>query len=98
MRRRELSTDPVQLAGWIEAETPMDGAGDPACNALDTPRLQAAMQALPPRQRMALAMWAYADADVVQIARSLELDTNAAHQLLHRAKTALRRSLQENPS
>jgi RNA polymerase sigma-70 factor (ECF subfamily) len=44
---------------------------------------------------MALAMWAYADADVAQIARSLELDTNAAHQLLHRAKATLRRSLQE---
>lgn len=98
VRRRELSTDPELLAGWIDAETPADGAGDPASNALDTPRLQAAMQALPPRQRMALAMWAYADADVAQIARSLDLDTNAAHQLLHRAKTALRRSLQETPS
>jgi RNA polymerase sigma-70 factor, ECF subfamily len=98
VRRQELSTDPDQLAGWIEADTPDDGPGDPAHTALDAHRLQTAMQKLPPRQRMALAMWAYADADVAQIARSLELDTNAAHQLLHRAKITLRRGLQENPS
>jgi RNA polymerase sigma-70 factor, ECF subfamily len=98
VRRRELSTDPGQLAGWVDAETQADSPDDPAGTALDAPRLQAAMQALPPRQRMALAMWAYADADAADIARSLELDTNAAHQLLHRAKNALRRSLLENPS
>ncbi len=53
------------------------------------------MARLPARQRMALAMWAYADADVPQIARALELDANAAHQLLYRAKMALRSLLQE---
>jgi RNA polymerase sigma-70 factor, ECF subfamily len=42
-------------------------------------------------------MWAYADADVATIARSLQIDSNAAHQLLHRAKTALRQLLQETP-
>ena len=47
-------------------------------------------------QRMALAMWAYADADVADIARSMELERNAAHQLLHRAKAALRQQLQEH--
>ena len=97
VRRRELSTDPDQIAEWIDAGPPGDEAGHPAGDALDAPRLQAAMLRLPARQRMALAMWAYADADVPEIARSLELDTNAAHQLLHRAKAALRRGLQENP-
>ena len=43
---------------------------------------------------MALAMWAYADASVPEIARALELDANAAHQLLHRAKLALRAHLE----
>ena len=53
------------------------------------------MARLSPRQRMALAMWAYADADLAAIARALELDANAAHQLLHRAKAALRQHLKE---
>lgn len=98
MRRRELSTDPEQLAEWIDAGPPGDEPDHPAGDALDAPRLQAAMLRLPARQRMALAMWAYADADAAGIARALELDTNAAHQLLHRAKVALRRCLQENPT
>lgn len=95
-RRRELSTDPEELTGWADAQTPDHGEGDPAGPALDAQRLQAAMHRLPPRQRMALAMWAYADADAADIARALELDTNAAHQLLHRARQTLRRSFQEN--
>lgn len=97
-QRRELSTDPEQLADWIDAAPPGDETDDTTGEALDAPRLQAAMLRLPARQRMALAMWAYADADAAGIARSLELDTNAAHQLLHRAKAALRRCLQEKPS
>jgi RNA polymerase sigma-70 factor (ECF subfamily) len=95
VRRRELSTDPDQLAEWIDATPSADVPADPAEKAQEGPRIRAAMLLLPARQRMALAMWAYADADVAQIARSLELDTNAAHQLLHRAKSTLRRSLQE---
>lgn len=98
VRRQELSTDPEQLAEWIDADSPHEGSGESAVEALDAPRLQAAMLRLPARQRMALAMWAYADADVSQIARSLDIDANAAHQLLHRAKSALRRGLQETPS
>lgn len=98
VRRHELSTDPEQLAEWIDARPAGESASDPAGDALDAPRLQAAMLRLPARQRMALAMWAYADADAAGIARSLEVDTNAAHQLLHRAKAALRRCLKEDPS
>jgi RNA polymerase sigma-70 factor, ECF subfamily len=43
---------------------------------------------------MAVAMWAYADASVADVARSLDIDPNAAHQLLHRAKAALRAQLE----
>lgn len=57
-------------------------------------RLAEALAALPPRQRMAIAMWAYADASAADIARALELDPNAAHQLLHRARQALRSRLE----
>ncbi|WP_290871421.1 sigma-70 family RNA polymerase sigma factor [Aquabacterium sp.] len=56
--------------------------------------LQAALAALPNRHRMALVMWAYADASVPDIARFLDIDANAAHQLLHRAKAGLRQRLE----
>jgi RNA polymerase sigma-70 factor (ECF subfamily) len=35
-------------------------------------------------------MWAYGDAEVGEIAHTLRIDNNAAHQLLHRAKRSLR--------
>ena len=96
VRRRELSADPEQLTELSDAQqathTPV--ADDlPASSAA---QLQPPMARLPARQRMALAMWAYADADVADIARSMELERNAAHQLLHRAKAALRQQLQEH--
>lgn len=59
-------------------------------------RLLQALDRLPARQRMALAMWAYADASVSDIAHTLAIDANAAHQLLHRAKLAMRASLEGN--
>lgn len=40
-------------------------------------------------------MWAYADADADAIAQALGLTTNAAHQLLHRARRSLRAGFQE---
>lgn len=96
-RRRELSADPEQLAGQSDAWQHEQAEAPGALPALSATQLQTAMARLPARQRMALTMWAYADADVADIARSMELDRNAAHQLLHRAKTALRRQLQESP-
>ncbi len=95
IKRRELSTDPDQLSEWIDDWSASDDALNTAGETFEARRIQAAMQNLPPRQRMALAMWAYADADAAEIARALEMQTNAAHQLLHRAKAALRRSFQE---
>jgi RNA polymerase sigma-70 factor (ECF subfamily) len=94
-RRHELSADHEQLVELSDAWQHAQRADADPLPALSAPQLQAAMARLPARQRMALAMWAYADADVPQIARALELDTNAAHQLLYRAKMALRSLLQE---
>lgn len=94
-RRRELSADPEQLTELSDAQQLAQPPMADDLPAVDATRLQAAMARLPARQRMALAMWAYADADVPDIARSMELDTNAAHQLLYRAKTALKQRLQE---
>ena len=97
-RRRELSADHDTLTELSDAQ--QHGAHGESAHeqpgGAGAATLQAAMARLPARQRMALAMWAYADADTADIARSLELDSNAAHQLLHRAKIALRRQLTEH--
>jgi len=58
--------------------------------------MQQAIGLLNPRQRMAISLWAYKDADVVEIAELLEIDKNAAHQLLHRAKANLKKILELN--
>ena len=93
-QRRELATEPETLEALAEAQ-PLAGAEA----RVERAALLAALGRLPARQCMALAMWAFADAEVPEIARALALETNAAHQLLHRAKQALRRQLApEDPS
>lgn len=52
--------------------------------------VQRAIQALSPRQRMAISLWAYHDMTVAEIATALQLERNATDQLLHRAKTRLK--------
>ena len=81
-----LAMADAQQSGWL-------GAADPGPD-ISAVQIERGMARLSPRQRMALAMWAYAEADVAQIARALEIEVNAAHQLLHRAKGALRNALQ----
>lgn len=93
VRQRELSTDPDDLTGLQDArqqalEAPLD--------TIDADALRQCLQRLPARQRMALALWAYTDADADAIGRALDIDTNAAHQLLFRAKRSLRERWQEN--
>ena len=95
VKRREFSVDPEGLTELSDARQ-VANLPPADTRALSAAHVQAAMARLPARQRMALAMWAYADADVPAIARSLELDPNAAHQLLYRAKSALRTLLQEH--
>lgn len=98
-QRRELATDPELLTPMADdrqmADTPhgTDWAESGACVSGSAQAVAHALGQLPARQRMALAMWAYADAEVADIARSLDLTTNAAHQLLHRARLALRQLL-----
>lgn len=93
-RRQELATEHELLTAIADAQQqPIEP--DPVRSAGE---LAEAMQRLPARQRMALAMWAYADASVAEIAATLDLEANAAHQLLHRAKLALRQQLQKGES
>ncbi len=56
-------------------------------------QVQQALMHLPPRQRLALNLWAHHDASVADIAHTLDIPTNAAHQLLHRAKINLKHHL-----
>jgi RNA polymerase sigma-70 factor (ECF subfamily) len=98
--RRETATDPQALTELHDARTaPQDQAGATTPHAQRIAgfasgaageRLQAAIALLPLRQRMAISMWAYADAEAHDIAKVLEVNVNAAHQLLHRAREALR--------
>ena len=57
--------------------------------------VQHAMQFLNARQRAALALWAYHDATISEIAKAIGLEVNAAHQLLHRAKINLRKKMEQ---
>lgn len=98
--RREQPTEHEALTVLHDAHQSSGAAtdGDPGPAAWGEAdaraRLARGLARLPARQRMAIAMWTYADASVAEIARTLELDPNAAHQLLHRAKQALRAQLE----
>jgi RNA polymerase sigma-70 factor (ECF subfamily) len=94
-RHRELCTDHEALTELADAQQSAQDLPDDGWPPLTRAQLEFAMTRLPVRQRMALAMWAYADADVAQIAQSLDLERNATHQLLHRAKISLRQHLEE---
>lgn len=83
-QREKEATDPV--TDGLVASVAMTPQG--AQQRLDT-----ALMRLSPRQRLAMAMWAYADATSADIARALLIDENAAHQLMHRARSALRKHM-----
>ena len=57
--------------------------------------IQALLQKLSPRQRLAISLWAYNDASVLDIASALHIEVNAANQLLHRAKVNLKHFIQK---
>ena len=90
VRRQEWSTDSDTLTDLADAQQRAADVGHAAHETWSPAQVQAAMGALPARQRMALAMWAYGDAEVSEIARALDVEVNAAHQLLFRAKASLR--------
>jgi RNA polymerase sigma-70 factor (ECF subfamily) len=55
--------------------------------------MQDFLQKLNIRQRMAVSMWAYQNASTEEIAKVLDIEVNAAHQLLHRAKSNLQKMI-----
>ncbi len=91
VKRRELSlADEVLTEMADDLQQSQGSYGQDGPVALSSEQLQQALASLPARQRLALAMWAYGDAEVSEIAYTLRIDNNAAHQLLHRAKRSLR--------
>ena len=91
IRQRELSLDGDELTALADnLQQRQSSPSDHHAHAPSSAQLQQALASLPPRQRLALAMWAYGDAEVSEIAHTLRIDPNAAHQLLHRAKRSLR--------
>ena len=94
-RRRELGTDHGELIALSDGQQMAEDSSVDATD-IDSTRLQTCMAQLPARQRMALVMWAYADADAPAIARAMDIEPNAAHQLLYRARLSLKSLLQEH--
>jgi RNA polymerase sigma-70 factor (ECF subfamily) len=100
--RREWATDPAALdtlhdemqADGRLAASPGGRDGSAEAPARRDDRLARALADLPLRQRLAITLWAYADASTADIAVALELDLNATHQLLHRARRKLRLALE----
>jgi RNA polymerase sigma-70 factor, ECF subfamily len=62
--------------------------------AQSTSLIQKALMSIKPRQRAVLTWWAYQDATISEIAEMMDLEVNAVHQLLHRAKLNLREKLE----
>jgi len=56
--------------------------------------VRAALHRLSVRHRAVLVMWAYSDLGVREIAAAMDMNENAVHQLLHRARAALRAQLE----
>ena len=60
--------------------------------------VRAALYRISPRYRAVLVMWAYSEMNVREIATALDLNPNAVHQLLFRARAALRAQLADGHS
>ncbi len=92
VQRREISLTHDEMVMASDDHQRTQSQDDADLMPVSAQQLQRAMSALLPRQRLALAMWAYGDADVAEIAHTLDMQPNATHQLLHRAKRALRKA------
>lgn len=97
-QRPEDPTEPADLERLAEAQQPMDTdtseSAQPLPEDIDPRLIEAAVSALPDRQRIAITLWAYEDSPVADIAQQLGISENAAHQLLHRARQSLKRKLE----
>jgi len=92
--RRELAVDPAELTllqdDLQSSQIDVDSEDMRGWTTERDSPVTRALALLPARQRLAVVMWAYADAGIDDIARALDLLPNAAHQLLHRARRSVR--------
>lgn len=93
VRQREWATDPNDMVDLVDAH---DWVATDPWSDYPTQAIDGALRRLPARQRLALTLWAHADAQPPEIARELGIEVNAAHQLLHRARGRLRQLLEAN--
>jgi RNA polymerase sigma-70 factor (ECF subfamily) len=95
---RVRSLEPVrydsELADEVSGQESVPGPEWGVQQSEEVTQMQAAIQALPARQRLAISLWAYQDLGAVEIAEVLSIDRNAADQLLHRAKAGLKKRLE----
>lgn len=95
---RSRALDPVRFESELIDDSQLasdDPAPDQAMQQTQQSRqMQLAIAALPPRQRLAISLWAYQDSSVAEIAEVLGLERNAADQILHRAKANLKKQLE----
>jgi len=88
-RRRQSA-----LADRIAATTPPSTHVDPDRDGSPDADLAALVAALPPRQRLALSLFYFADLSVSEVADAMELSDGAVKYHLHAARTALGSALE----
>jgi RNA polymerase sigma-70 factor (ECF subfamily) len=95
---RLRALDPVRFdSDLADGLAGIDPAADPVqalSQGEQVSQVQRAVQALAPRQRMAIGLWVYHDFTVAEIADAMQMERNAADQLLHRAKARLKKILE----
>jgi RNA polymerase sigma-70 factor (ECF subfamily) len=96
-RLRAGKLDLVSDADWGEIIDEANLSPDSQCELGQSKEfIQNALSQLNPRQRLAITLWTYEDANADKIAKIMGIDSNAAHQLLHRAKLNLKKIIGEN--
>ncbi len=86
---------PLRLESLPPRPSDSDGPADAALRDERSARVQAAIQGLPPRQRMALVLKHYEDMSYDEIGRTLRCSARAVDALLTRAKRKLREELED---
>lgn len=89
-RKEHVGLDEDEVPYLLDSAVGVEAA---LCIEQDGQEMLALLNRLLPRQRMAIILWAYHDETVAEIGVKLGIPTNAAHQLLHRAKQNLKQLL-----
>jgi RNA polymerase sigma-70 factor (ECF subfamily) len=75
----------------IELDTIISDESFEESNVEEANKMKSAIHILPPKQRIAIVMWAYYDNTAEEIATKLDMNKNAVDQLLFRAKANLKK-------